>query len=453
MIEARAAYSRGDYVLAQQLTTELVDDGGSDKHLYQLEKGVTDLAVGDIDDAIQTWEAATYKLDELDGGSWAGDTAAWLSDDNALDYDGAAYERVMVRVAKLIAESVAPNREMGDDIIAFGNQIIDEHERIYAKLTEERDDLGGNSVASPEAQFQFVGFGSYLVGTVLEQDPTAVDEARLQYQTAARVATDRAFVEQGLQRIESGRFTEHQGDGVLHVFGMVGRGPYKVESSITAAQSALNLASVIYAIIEDTPAAIGVTPVPIDVLQYHPDNPDALAVELNGQAVGSTAIVSDIERIAQLEYDATIDYRVARALIRRTLKQAATQAAATAVQASSDNGWAALLTIIFGAIWTGVEQADLRCWSLLPATCQAFRAELEPGEYDVVLRASVRGVPTGTPQTIRVRIRPGRNTYVVAMAPTQFGGPAPLSRDAIEVAPLPADPFDPDYEPNVEPTQ
>jgi hypothetical protein len=67
--------------------------------------------------------------------------------------------------------------------------------------------------------------------------------------------------------------------------------------------------------------------------------------------------------------------------------------------------------------WEATENADTRCWGLLPDTIQVLRLELPVGQHTLALQPVDRnGQPTGTaiPQTVTVL--DGRNTYVVAQA-------------------------------------
>ena len=82
---------------------------------------------------------------------------------------------------------------------------------------------------------------------------------------------------------------------------------------------------------------------------------------------------------------------------------------------------------ILGNLWAATEGADLRSWSLLPASFQALRVEVPEGEHEVVLRALRNGRMVGAEQRVRVRVHAGYNTFVLGLTPTQAGGPSPLT--------------------------
>ena len=57
------------------------------------------------------------------------------------------------------------------------------------------------------------------------------------------------------------------------------------------------------------------------------------------------------------------------------------------------------------------------------------------GEHEITLRAGRNGVPVGRPQTVRVTVRDGFNTFVVGILPTFDGGPAPMTSDPAALSP------------------
>ncbi|MCH2585012.1 MAG: hypothetical protein MK138_09615, partial [Planctomycetes bacterium] len=92
-----------------------------------------------------------------------------------------------------------------------------------------------------------------------------------------------------------------------------------------------------------------------------------------------------------------------------------------------------------GLLWAALEGADLRCWSLLPASFQALRVELPEGEHLISLQAGKKGVAAGALREVKVNVRDGYNTYVVAIFPSLEGGACVLSSDAVETPSPPAD--------------
>ncbi|MCB9877119.1 MAG: hypothetical protein H6835_05900 [Planctomycetes bacterium] len=447
MQPVRDAYSAGDYPQAQQLAEAVVAEGGGDVHVWQLEQGMCELAVQRPDPALTAWRAARDRLDSLQGRDTLESVASWLTDETALDYEGAAYEHTMVRAMLAVAELAAPDRMFGDDAIAYANQVGEVQSRLIDELTKMRDELGGKSLVPPDAPFKFVAFGSLIVAMIREADPTTVDEARFQIGRALELEPGNDWLQQEAERLRSGRFAA-PGKGVVNVLGMVGRGPFKVADQVEATRQAFQLAEIIIAIQNRTVPQISIRGLPIDRLSFHQDNPDALRVSIDGQVVGDTVTVTDVEEVARREHEATKDARVARALVRRIIKVATTEASRAVVRQARNedqkgrNTEGELLDVgiaVLGSLWQATEVADLRCWSLLPARCQALRVELDPGVHTLTVAPLRGGRPSGPATTMQVRVNGNRPSYVVALAPTDHTPVPLLSRAAVEAAGIDAD--------------
>jgi hypothetical protein len=217
------------------------------------------------------------------------------------------------------------------------------------------------------------------------------------------------------------------------VIGLVGLGPFRVEVNERVTQEALAIAQVIWAISRDRTTFPNISSVPIPALAFHRDNPTEVHVEVDGQRVAVTDTVTDVEQTAAAEFDAMRDHIVARAVLRRAFKIAVTEGVKEAINPRKSNRdpnpWTDLAISLAGVAWTAAESADLRCWGLVPATFQAARIEMPVGTHEITLRAGRNGSPVGPPQTIRVVVRDGFNTFVVGLLPTFGGGPQPMSSD------------------------
>ena len=167
-------------------------------------------------------------------------------------------------------------------------------------------------------------------------------------------------------------------------------------------------------------------------IAIHKDNPTEVHVETDGVPVGATATVTNVNEAAVKEFRAMRPDIVARAVVRRAFKIIATEVVKEVVHQpgrhyTTEEALLDLAISGLGLLWTGVEQADLRSWSLVPARLTVLRVELPAGEHDLVFRAGRGGRPTGAPQSSRVLVRDGFNTYVVVLVPTWQGGPEPMT--------------------------
>ena len=434
MVEAREVYSAGDYQQAHALVTALVEEGGQDAHLYQLEQGSTALAVDRPAEAVKAWRDAGLAFWDNEGGSFFGETMTWLTDETAAAYRGSAYERILLRAMQFLGEKVTPGLELGDDTFAYVLQMLEEQQRIREELgTPIEGENGEVQLVPPGAEFKYVAIGNYL-GSAEYEERLDMGEARRQLEMALGVEPDNPWLQSELERIETGGFAA-QGNGVLRVVGLVGRAPFKVEESVPNTDALRAIASIVMVIETGRLSGALFSEIPIDALRRWGDNPEALEVRVDGATVGPTRVVTDVEAVAEAEYAATLQMRTVRALIRRALKFGITEGAAAGADAITTDSepWvqavAQIGVFLFGWMWTASECPDLRCWSLLPASYQVLRYELPPGRHEIeVVPLANGGYPSGVPRRAIVTVSPGRTTWVLANFPTRNGGSPLLSR-------------------------
>lgn len=443
MIKAREEFALGRYPEAHAEISRLIDDDPSNAHVYRLERSVVSLALGSPRDSIADLRAARDRLDDLRSGK---DYAGWFTsvmlDDRQLEYDGADYEHVLVRAMLALADLAI---EGSSDARAYALQVSEKQEEIIQGFQAEDG-------SRPKEGCKLVAFGSYLRG-IMDEERLQPDLARRSFERVKAIEPSFPYVDDDLRRVTEGVHSE-RGNGVIWILGLVGRGPFRIEVDEPVSKTAFAMAQLIWALARDRATIPNITDVKIPALALHPDSPTELHVAVDGIEAGVTATVTDVNATALSEFEAMREHIVARAVIRRAFKVIVTEAAKEAVRAGRGRGryesQDALIDIgisALGMLWTGLEGADLRCWSLLPARIQARRIEVPAGEHVIEARAGLGGRALGAPQTCRVLVRDGFNTYVLVQAPTPAGGPPPLSSAALAVEPGPGEPPPPEEVP------
>ncbi len=422
MPQVRQWYATGDYVLARDALAQQVANGGDDTHLYRAEKAILDLAVADPVAAVRELRAARDRYDELSGGDALGWFGSVLLDDRQLTYQGYDYEKVLLRALLALADLSAG----GSDARAYALQVFETQQR----LMQQFEDQDGEK---PKLRYKLVAFGHYLRAILDEDDPLRRDEARRNFAKVIELEPGFTRARDDLERVTNG-VPSQPGHGVVHVLALVGRAPFRVEVNEPVTQASLAIAQWIWTSQRRRAGIPNITAVPIPALAYHQDNPTSAFVLANGIDVGETATVTDVEATARAEFDAMRDSIVARAVLRRAFKIAITEGAKEAVSRDDKRRdgvrgepLADIGLSIAGLLWTAFESADLRCWSLLPASFQVLRVEVPAGEHEIAVQAARNGRPTGAAQRVRVDVRDGYNTYVVALVPTLGAGPTPLT--------------------------
>lgn len=426
--EARADYRTGHYLASDEKLSELGDDDDSYQHFYELERGMVRLALNDPKRSAKLFTRAQEKMDEIGPSNALDWMSAMLTDDTALPNPGADYEQIMVRAMLALTDLMGDGR----DAKAYAHAIL-------RKQLELRDAFGTGDVEgqeNPKLNTKLVGFGSYLQGIMAEEEGMKRSEARAFFEEVRQHEPHYLGIEADLARVTDGQYAP-PGHGAVYVIGCTGLGPTRIEGEEPVSQVAFILAQAIWQILRDRAVLPNFTAIKIPVLSFERGNPDCLAVTVNGTSCGFTQTVTDVEAVAQAEFDAMKDWIIARAVMRRMFKIGITEVSKEVANQSKDP----LIDIgisIVGMIWTATEVTDTRSWSFLPARFQTYRIELPEGVHELEMRAVHGGNAIGSPQRIRVRVLSGLNTYVLTLTPSTAGGPPPLSsRPVDEPAPEP----------------
>lgn len=434
--KVRLDFAQGNYQACHDELTRLKEDDDSNAHVYLLDRGVVSLALADPRGATQDFRFARDRLDDLEGTDFAGWFGSVLLDDRQLKYQGYDYEKVMVRAMLALSDLMTGN---AGDAGAFALQVAEKQQEII-------ESFRAPDGSTPKESYKLVAFGSYLRG-IIDEERLRFDTAKRSFERVKQIEPGFAYIDEDLRRVTEGHHSQ-KGNGVVHVIGLVGRAPFRVEADEPVTQVAMGIAQLAWEIARRRAILPNFTSVKIPALAFYQDNPTEIHVEVGGAPAGVTATVTDVEQTALEEFEAMKAHIIARAVVRRAFKIAVTEGVKEAARPRNkpyrvENALLDLAISGIGILWTAIEGADLRCWSLLPARIQAVRIELPEGEHDILLRAGVGGQPAGPPQSIRVLVRDGFNTYVTALSPTTYIPPSLLSSDRVEREPAQAEPVAP----------
>jgi hypothetical protein len=128
--------------------------------------------------------------------------------------------------------------------------------------------------------------------------------------------------------------------------------------------------------------------------------------------------------MAVSQCEANTPHVVARALVRRAVKEASVHAAKQTA-GIREGSWEAAALEVAGLAWQFTENADTRCWGLLPDRIQVLRLELPAGQHEIAFQPlDYRGQTIGPIATQTVFVPDGRNAYVLVNYP----GPQPVGQ-------------------------
>src|SRR5207244_2839621 len=126
---------------------------------------------------------------------------------------------------------------------------------------------------------------------------------------------------QELERVKQGRHSA-KGNGVLYVFALVGRGPYKEEHMEIPTTAGLLVADRILSATAHQSVPPTVAPIKVPRVVTPPNEVRAVAVAVDGCAKGETETLTDVGRLAVQQGEAVYPNVLGRAVARRVVKKA-----------------------------------------------------------------------------------------------------------------------------------
>ena len=391
----REAFYAGDLERARDVAGELQAEGKFDANVARLDQAMIELASGNPRGAESMLRKARDEFDHLQQTD-LGETASSLAtDDTRLAYAGEGYERILIRAFLAVASLMTD----GTDANAYVLQTIAEQH----KQSENR-----------RKHIAQVAFAPYLRAALLEEghsDYEDIERCRVQI---ADWESDFRDAEADIRRAKFGRHSL-PGHGVVYVIGLVGRGPFKVDSVEEPTSQALLIADRLLSAVSDHSLPPTIAPVRVPRIVQDDAGPDAVEVFSAGNLLGTTTTITDIGRLATETWEAERSEVIGRAIVRRVLKKGAIYAAKDRIDSSDP--MVELALSLLGVAWEAAEKADTRCWNLLPDRIQVARFELPARLHQLELRAAGGPGQFGSRSAIDVEVMDGRNTWVIATYP------------------------------------
>jgi hypothetical protein len=424
----------------------------SEKNLLELDRGILDLASGDVPQAESRFRSLRRELEHLEQKDVTEQAASMMTDSRAVAFSGRDFERRMILNMALLTSMLSD----GQDAFAYSLQVSEAaNSRRLAIAESMKKSAESNAIAevpshaadgsqitpasfstpmAPRAVTastldQPLALSLYLAAAVQSEQPS-------RYQETEQALNDIGFWNPAFQRhdhvsspAEFGTRCK-PGHGTLHVITLVGKAPRWVSESAEPTSAALLIADRIISItgkhtLPPTIAAVKIARpepngyvLPVGGLKCSvaPESDSATAVT---QLTFSTAV--DLNEVARASYLEHRDKDIAAVVVRRVMKKGAIYVLKEA-QHIHRNSWVDLGVNVAGVAWEALEKPDTRSWRLLPARIDIARAELPAGPWTTRLQLSRYGVP-GASQAVPVHIADGRNTFIVCLIPEhQFTG-------------------------------
>lgn len=410
-LESLAA--NGQYAEAAEFVVSKKEDyGDRNAVLYNLDRGVFLHYAGKYEESNAAFELAELRMDELYTESISGNVVAFLSNDNTLPYGGEDFEQVTVNIYRAlnyvrlgdIEAALVEARKVNDKLIYINDQYEEGdkneyREDAFARLLTgmlyeaagTRDDLNDAYISNRKA------VGIYEKDFA-PQYGTAVPEV-----LKANLLTTASFM--GAEEFNGAlaKFPSQQSLGLAtkRKFGEIvfihyaGRGPVKVETSITAIMPDGNIFRIAFPMYRRRSYLIHGSQIRVD---------GAVMTRLEqGMPLGAIAIKNLDNRKGRI---------TAKAIARATTKYLASRALQ---RAAGDDVGRQLIAWVAGNVYTAAtEQADLRSWQTLPDQILVGRVLLAPGKHRLQVEFTTGGAGVVSTQELgEIELQAGETRWFV----------------------------------------
>ena len=390
------------------------DYGDRNEVLYNLDRGVFHHYAGNYAASNRAFELAEQRIDDLYTESLAGHVGAFLINDNTLPYRGEDFEGVMINIYRAlnyiqlgnVDEALVEARKVNEKLLFINRQYEPDKQNVYSEdafarmlmgvfyeIGGTRDDINDAFISNRLAVKAYEQNFAQLYGVTL---PTVL-KSNLVTTADFMGENDFALAKQRFPQVEALRLSEKGKLGQLFFIHFAGRGPVKVESSITAFMPNGRLFKIAF---------------PQYRSNFYLIHSSRILVE--GVAKADLEVAEPVGPIAIKNLENRKGRIAAKAIARATTKYVA--ALALEQQARKRGGdLAGLVARAAGSVFTFVtEKADLRAWQTLPDKILVGRVSLKPGTYQVAVQfLSSGGGVFQTRQLGTIEVKAGTTKFFI----------------------------------------
>lgn len=399
----RQAFYANDFPTAKEGLEKLVERPKGDASVVELDLALLELFEGNLEGAELRLREVRDKWDHAEQLSVGEETLALISDDQAKQYAGEDYEKLLVRVLLTLTSLIGD----GIDAESYSLQTLDKQSDLLDLAKEHLDPDLAPTYCLPAV-------APYLRGMLKESTLRDYDDALRSYHDALAIEPDALFIQDDIARAEGGVHSS-PGHGVVYVVALVGKGPVKREVKHKVTQDALLVADQILSSKSEYRVPPTLAPVKVAEIVSPPKPFDLLGVKVDGTPVSTTLPLTDLHKLASEAYAVKLPRVIAKTVVRRVIKKGAVYAAKDHFEANSS--LASLALDAAGVMWEASESADTRCWGLLPREIQVLRLELPAGSHTLNLEPVTGGLPIAPGRPCVVDVRDGQNSYVLSYWP------------------------------------
>lgn len=395
-------------IAAQQFEASLTNiesrKTSSDALLYLQESGRLNQLAGNTEQSLEDFAKAIEIYKQLDdrarisASKTASQAGALLSNDNAIAYEGYAYEQVMVLLSQALnylsldkPESAAVEIRRAAQL---QRQLELKNEKALAKDNQQAQAEGIDSSwqSTPEIQAMAAHGNSvrssilnaycYYLSAVFWEAQGNNNDALVDYKKALQIQPNNEQLKSVIAALSQRKSTLKKDQGLLVVIFEQGLVPSKQSFSLSLPNFSLNTYMNIAVPFYEKSSFI--TPTPLRIFQQQ-------------QALGQTQLLTDISAMATKALYEKMSGIIVRQALRLRSKMEVQR------KAQNEDPALGLITSLFNII---SEQADRRSWLTLPSNVQATRISMNAGEHSISIASK------GYKQNIDLKINTQRITLL-----------------------------------------
>jgi len=437
-LQLRQPIDLSQCLLAECLSSDLI--------LYNMERGRLAQLLGNVDASMLDFTASMAKIKENDekalisAADIGANVAATATNDNAIPYDAAGYERVMLHHYQALnylnkkdlegagVEIRRANAEQEEALKRHAKELDESQNKAQEAQEAQPDNQSGTTeLESNYAQLDelagkvknsFQNAYTFYLSAFLYEMLQQPNDAYIDYKRALEIYPENSFLQKDTIRLAAklkmreeltalkARFNVDASaipatDGDLLVLFEDGFAPQKQEVKFTIPVPAVGLVSAAFPIYNE---------------KWSPTEP--LPIDKDGEPLALTEPLCDFRALSVK----ALKEQAPAIITRQVVRVVAKSLAAKAIKDNAGDGVAGLLTkITVNAYNYFSENADLRSWITLPANAQILRTTLPAGNHKLTLKQNGSLQTT----TVDLNVAPGSRTILyVARAGQEFYGSA-----------------------------
>lgn len=363
-----------------------------DRVLFYLDKGVTHYYNGDYQESNDALQNAENYMEELFTQSISKAALSFLLNDNALDYYGEVYENIYTNIFKALNYI---HLNQFDDAYVEVNRVNDKLRELDVKYGEMIESLNKSDDAKIKIENVSTDFSSdvlshYLSYIIYRADGER-DNARISFEKMVEAWRTQPDIYNFAKPASISNPPKLQGS-YLNVIAFAGFAPYKkaVGGKITTYDDMIGISSL------EMPITVPNIPFPGSKEGYHfkfsfpvirtiDSNVNKVIIRIDNRQTYTLDLLEDMGKVAVKTFNKKRQIIYVKTIVRTVLKGLAATEAKKKLkkETKAKGGWASLLDAVVDVGVDATENADLRCWRMMPRYCFAGEIPVQSGNHSI----------------------------------------------------------------------